>query len=114
MAAPNWIFVLCLSLANAWANIGNRAIWLGPHALGELSRRVSGEHLGNIYRMVLGGHGQRVPASLVRGLFMLITLFFISSSDGAWWRNSTCWANALLARFSRGAATINSTVTEWA
>ena len=87
---PAWITsmpVLGERLAEYWlAYIGQ------PHALGALVEAVSGEHLGNIYRMVLAATGN-VFQLLLTVLFMLITLFFVWTAI-AWWPSWTCWANA--------------------
>ncbi|KAG1386969.1 hypothetical protein G6F59_016613 [Rhizopus arrhizus] len=72
VAVPNWITSLPVvgeRLGQFWESyIGQ------PQALGALVEAVSGEHLGNIYRMVLAATGN-VTAS-------------------AWWPSWTCWANA--------------------
>jgi predicted PurR-regulated permease PerM len=79
MTAPPWISSLPL--------VGDKltAYWnqyLGePHALGALVEMISGEHLGNIYRMALSATGNAAHL-LFNLLFMLITLFFIYK-DGA-------------------------------
>lgn len=71
---PDWLLALPLAgdwLAYHWTH------YLGePHALGTLVEAVSGEHLGNIYRMMVSATGDvfRLFLSVV---FMLITLFFI-------------------------------------
>jgi predicted PurR-regulated permease PerM len=52
-------------------------LYLGePHALGDLVQLISGEHIGNIYRVALGAAGNAVQLFL-SVLFMLITLFFV-------------------------------------
>jgi len=73
-AVPVWmpgIPMVGEKLASYWdAYLGQ------PHALGDLVQLVSGEHIGNIYRMVLGFAGN--AARLILALFfMLLTLFFI-------------------------------------
>jgi predicted PurR-regulated permease PerM len=71
---PNWILSMPIvgdKLAQYWRT------YLGePHALGELVQIISGEHIGNIYRMVLAATGN-VFQLLLSLLFMLITLFFV-------------------------------------
>src|SRR5690606_6873892 len=52
-----------------------------PHALGEWIQLLSGQHLGNIYRMALTATGD-LFGLLLLVLFMLITLFFVYK-DGA-------------------------------
>src|SRR5690606_2278745 len=47
-----------------------------PHALSDWIQLVSGEHLGNIYRLLLN-FGGRAFEWVLSLLFMLITLFFI-------------------------------------
>ncbi|ANQ83157.1 AI-2E family transporter [Azoarcus olearius] len=74
MAPPRWVEALPL--------VGGRlaALWqeyLGaPQALGEWVQILSGQHLGNIYRILLAATGDLLHAVLTL-LFMLITLFFI-------------------------------------
>ena len=74
VAVPVWISSLPLvgeRLAEYWR------IYLGePHALGAMVQVVSGEHLGNIYRMVLSATGNAFHL-LLTVVFMLITLFFV-------------------------------------
>ena len=71
---PAWIMSLPMvgeRLAEYWRT------YLGePHALGALVEIVSGEHLGNIYCMVLSATGNAFQL-LLTVLFMLITLFFV-------------------------------------
>ncbi|HEY0296556.1 MAG TPA: AI-2E family transporter [Bordetella sp.] len=73
-AVPSWMPTIPLvgdRLATYWRT------YLGePHALGDLVQLISGEHIGNIYRMVLGAAGNAVQL-LLAVLFMLLTLFFI-------------------------------------
>jgi predicted PurR-regulated permease PerM len=52
-----------------------------PHALGDWIQLLSGQHIGNIYRMALSATGDVVNLALTL-LFMLITLFFVFK-DGA-------------------------------
>lgn len=110
---PLWLLELPLAgewLARHWAT------YLGePHALGELVEMVSGEHLGNIYRMLLSATGD-VFRLLLTVLFMLIVLFFVYK-DGALIRTQLDVVGERVLpgrwqRFSRMVpATINSTVT---
>jgi predicted PurR-regulated permease PerM len=76
---PNWIASLPLvgeHLATYWReHLG------APGALGEWIQLLSGEHIGNIYRMALAATGNLFNLALTI-LFMLITLFFIYK-DGA-------------------------------
>lgn len=113
MPTPDWILALPLvgtRLAGYWVT------YLGePHALGTVVEMVSGEHLGNIYRMLLAATGD-IFRLLLTVIFMLITLFFVYK-DGIHILSQldivgervlpTRWQ-----RFSRVVpATINSTVT---
>lgn len=72
--APMWITELPFvgeRLAFYWNE------YLGePQALGSLIQMVSGEHIGNVYRMLLSATGNLFHLFLAV-LFMLITLFFI-------------------------------------
>lgn len=76
---PPWIVALPWvgeTLATYWReHIGE------PHALGDWVQILSGQHIGNIYRMVLSATGDVVNLALTV-LFMLITLFFVYK-DGA-------------------------------
>lgn len=110
---PEWIKAMPL--------VGERltAYWqlyLGePHALGELVEMVSGQHLGNIYRMVLSATGN-VFHLLLTVLFMLITLFFIFKDGDRLLAQLDIVGERILPgrwqRFSRVVpATVNSTVT---
>jgi len=76
---PAWIEALPIvgeRLADYWRDhLGE------PHALGEWVQILSGEHLGNIYRMLLSATGDLFRLALTT-LFMLITLFFVYK-DGA-------------------------------
>ncbi|ENO86638.1 AI-2E family transporter [Thauera linaloolentis] len=71
---PEWIQALPIigeRLADYWRDhLGE------PHALGEWVQILSGEHLGNIYRMLLTATGDLFRLALTT-LFMLITLFFV-------------------------------------
>jgi predicted PurR-regulated permease PerM len=76
---PQWIEALPWvgeTLATYWReHLGE------PHALGDWIQLLSGQHIGNIYRMVLSATGDAVNLALTV-LFMLITLFFVYK-DGA-------------------------------
>lgn len=76
---PQWIQALPIvgeQLAAYWReHLGE------PHALGEWIQLLSGQHLGNIYRMALTATGD-LFGLLLLVLFMLITLFFVYK-DGA-------------------------------
>ena len=76
---PNWIAALPFvgeQLATYWReHLG------APGALGEWIQILSGQHVGNIYRMALAATGNLFNLALTI-LFMLITLFFIYK-DGA-------------------------------
>ncbi|NYT85947.1 AI-2E family transporter [Pollutimonas harenae] len=113
MPAPSWILALPLvgaRLAEYWTT------YLGePHALGEIVEVVSGEHLGNIYRMLLSATGD-VFRLLLGVIFMLITLFFIYKDGAHILGQLDIVGDRILPgrwrRFSRVVpATINSTVT---
>lgn len=85
-----------------------------PQALGMLVQMVSGEHLGNIYRMVLSATGN-VFHLFLTVLFMLITLFFIYKDGHHLVAQLDVVGERILPgrwqRFSRVVpATINSTV----
>jgi predicted PurR-regulated permease PerM len=71
---PQWIEALPWvgeTLATYWReHLGE------PHALGDWIQILSGQHIGNIYRMVLSATGDAVNLALTV-LFMLITLFFV-------------------------------------
>jgi predicted PurR-regulated permease PerM len=73
-AVPPWIPAIPIvgdRLASYWdAYLGQ------PHALGDLVQLISGEHIGNIYRMVLGLAGNAAQL-LLSVFFMLLTLFFV-------------------------------------
>lgn len=86
-----------------------------PHALGALVQMVSGEHLGNIYRMVFSATGNLFQLFL-SVLFMLITLFFIYKDGNRLLGQIDTLGERILPtrwnRFSRVVpATVNSTVT---
>lgn len=113
MPTPAWIPALPLvgeRLAEYWAT------YLGePHALGEVVELVSGEHLGNIYRMLLSATGD-IFRLLLTVVFMLITLFFIYKDGMRILGQLDIVGERILPgrwqRFSRVVpATINSTVT---
>ncbi|AYR21312.1 AI-2E family transporter [Alcaligenes faecalis] len=110
---PEWITAMPLvgeRLTDYWQ------LYLGePHALGELVEMVSGQHLGNIYRMVLSATGN-VFHLLLTVLFMLITLFFIFKDGDRLLVQLDIVGERILPgrwqRFSRVVpATVNSTVT---
>ncbi|RBL82548.1 AI-2E family transporter [Streptomyces cavourensis] len=113
VAVPAWITSMPVvgdRLGEYWeAYIGQ------PHALGALVEAVSGEHLGNIYRMVLAATGN-VFQLLLTVLFMLITLFFVYKDGLRMVAQLDVLGERILParwqRFSRVVpATINSTVT---
>lgn len=113
MPTPPWILALPLvgeRLAEYWVT------YLGePHALGTVVEMVSGEHLGNIYRMLLSATGD-IFRLLLTVLFMLITLFFIYKDGARILGQLDIVGERILPerwqRFSRVVpATINSTVT---
>ncbi|MFW7342654.1 AI-2E family transporter [Pollutimonas sp. H1-120] len=110
---PEWIFALPVvggRLAEYWTT------YLGePHALGTVVEIVSGEHLGNIYRMMLSATGN-IFQLLLTVVFMLITLFFIYKDGARILGQLDIVGERILPdrwqRFSRVVpATINSTVT---
>jgi predicted PurR-regulated permease PerM len=113
MPVPDWISALPL--------IGQRSaeywkLYLGePHALGTMVEMVSGQHLGNIYRMVLSATGNVFHLMLTL-LFLLITLFFIYKDGDHILSQLDVIGERILPerwqRFSRVVpATVNSTVT---
>ena len=113
MPVPDWITQLPLvgpRLTEYWQ------MYLGePHALGAMVEIVSGEHLGNIYRMVLSATGD-VFHLLLALLFLLITLFFIYKDGDRILGQLDSVGERILPmrwqRFSRVVpATVNSTVT---
>ena len=113
MPTPDWIIALPLvgdKLADYWA------LYLGePHALGAVVEMISGEHLGNIYRMLLAATGD-IFRLLLTVLFMLITLFFVYKDGARIVRQLDIVGDRILPerwqRFSRVVpATVNSTVT---
>lgn len=86
-----------------------------PHALGALVEMVSGEHLGNIYRMVLSATGNAFHLVL-NVIFMLITLFFVYKDGDNMIEQLDVLGERILPtrwqRFSRVVpATVGSTVT---
>lgn len=110
---PLWLIELPLVgnwLARHWVQ------YLGePHALGEVVEMVSGEHLGNIYRMLLSATGD-VFRLLLTVIFMLIVLFFVYKDGSRIRAQLDVVGERVLPgrwqRFSRMVpATINSTVT---
>jgi len=113
VAVPQWIQELPFvgeRLTEYWQEyIGE------PQALGTLVQMVSGEHLGNVYRMVLSATGNLFHLFLTV-LFMLITLFFIYRDGDILVAQLDVVGERVLPdrwqRFSRVVpATINSTVT---
>lgn len=113
VSPPDWLLALPLVgewLARHWEN------YLGvPHALGTLVEAVSGEHLGNIYRMMVTATGDLFRLFLAV-LFMLITLFFIYKDGLHIVGQLDIVGERILPgrwqRFSRVVpATVNSTVT---
>jgi len=110
---PDWILALPLvgdRLAEYWM------LYLGePHALGTVVEMISGEHLGNIYRMLLSATGN-IFQLLLTVIFMLITLFFVYKDGIHILGQLDIVGERILPgrwqRFSRVVpATINSTVT---
>lgn len=113
MPTPDWIKALPLvgpRLSEYWE------LYLGePHALGTMVEMVSGEHLGNIYRMILSATGNAFHLVLSL-LFLLITLFFIYKDGDRLLVQLDVVGERILPnrwqRFSRVVpATVNSTVT---
>ncbi|WP_298052721.1 AI-2E family transporter [uncultured Paenalcaligenes sp.] len=113
VVVPDWIPALPIvgpRMAEYWQ------LYLGePHALGALVEIVSGEHLGNIYRMVLSATGN-VFHLLLTLLFLLITLFFVYKDGDRILSQIDIVGERILPtrwqRFSRVVpATVNSTVT---
>jgi predicted PurR-regulated permease PerM len=111
--APNWVTDLPFAgswLAKQWAT------YLGePHALGSLVEAISGEHLGNIYRMLVSATGD-IFRLFLAVLFMLITLFFVYKDGLRILGQLDIVGERILPgrwqRFSRVVpATVNSTVT---
>lgn len=113
MPVPDWIVALPAvgpRIAEYWQ------LYLGePHALGAVIEIVSGEHIGNIYRMILSATGN-VFHLLLSLLFLLITLFFIYKDGIVVLAQIDTVGERILPtrwqRFSRVVpATVNSTVT---
>jgi len=109
---PPWVYNL--------PGIGERMArywreYLGePHALGALVELASGQHLGNIYRLVLSATGNAFHL-LLAVLFMLITLFFVYKDGDQMLAQLDILGERILParwqRFSRVVpATISSTV----
>ena len=74
MGVPDWIQALPFvgdKLAGYWIDYLSE-----PRALSALIETFSGEHLGNIYRVVLSASGDLFQSSLAL-LFLLITLLFV-------------------------------------
>lgn len=73
-AAPEWIAALPFGgawIAERWNQHLNH-----PHAVSEMVQLVSGEHLGNISRLIMNT-GAKVFSISLTLLFMLLTLFFV-------------------------------------
>lgn len=113
VGVPAWISSMPIfgeKLSEYWR------IYVGePHALGTLVEMVSGEHLGNIYRMVLSATGNAFHL-LLNVVFMLITLFFVYKDGDRMIRQLDVLGERILPsrwlRFSRVVpATVGSTVT---
>jgi len=110
---PDWIHALPVvgeRLAEVWIEYLSE-----PHALGAYVELISGQHLGNIYRMVLSATGNAFQLLLTL-LFMLITLFFIYKDGAVMVRQLDIVGERILPsrwqRFSRVVpATVSSTVT---
>ncbi|MEZ2744440.1 AI-2E family transporter [Halopseudomonas bauzanensis] len=71
---PGWIAALPLVgawLAEQWNEYLNH-----PHAISEIIQMASGQHLGNISRVIMAMSGKAFSLALAL-LFMLITLFFL-------------------------------------
>ncbi|MFA4912611.1 MAG: AI-2E family transporter [Burkholderiaceae bacterium] len=109
---PPWVYNLPgigERMARYWAE------YLGePHALGALVELASGQHLGNIYRLVLSATGNAFHL-LLAVLFMLITLFFVYKDGDQMLAQLDILGERILParwqRFSRVVpATISSTV----
>lgn len=109
---PPWVYNLPgigERMARYWTE------YLGePHALGALVEVISGQHLGNIYRLVLSATGNAFHL-LLAVLFMLITLFFVYKDGDQMLAQLDILGERILParwhRFSRVVpATISSTV----
>src|SRR5690606_14835037 len=71
---PGWIAALPFAgvwLAEQWNEYLNH-----PHAISEIIQMASGQHLGNISRVIMTMSGKAFSMALAL-LFMLITLFFL-------------------------------------
>lgn len=110
---PRWITELPFvgeRLTEYWV------LYIGePQALGTFVQMISGEHLGNVYRMILSATGN-VFHLFLTVLFMLITLFFVYKDGHQLVAQLDIIGERVLPerwqRFSRVVpATINSTVT---
>lgn len=110
---PPW--VLELPFVGEWLATHWRTYLGEPHALGTLVEAVSGEHLGNIYRMLVSATGD-IFRLFLAVVFMLITLFFIYKDGTRIVGQLDIVGERILPgrwqRFSRVVpATVNSTVT---
>lgn len=79
-AAPDWVAALPMvgpGLAEQWNEYLNH-----PQAVSEIMQFISGEHLGNISRLLMAMSNQLFSFILAL-LFMLITLFFICKNADA-------------------------------
>ena len=113
MPVPRWILALPVvgdRIAPYWEQ------YLGePHALGHWVQVLSGQHLGNIYRIVLSATGNVFSLAL-NVLFMLLTLFFVyKDGDRILAQLDVLGERILPARWQRFSrvvpATISATVT---
>lgn len=113
LPVPQWVTALPVigdRLAGYWEEYLGR-----PHALGSWVQLVSGEHLGNIYRVVLSATGNAFHIALTV-VFMLIILFFVYKDGEAMVAQLDIVGERVLAarwtRLSRVVpATISATVT---
>ncbi len=113
LPVPQWVIGLPLvgdKLAGYWEeHLGH------PHALGAWVQLISGEHLGNIYRVVLSATGNVFHLALTV-VFMLIILFFVYKDGKVMVAQLDILGERLLPnrwmRFSRVVpATVSATVT---
>lgn len=110
---PAWLAKVAFvgaSLSESWQT------YLGkPNALNELVQGISGEHIGNIYRLVLAA-GANAFHLLLNVLFVMLTLFFIYKDGSAMVAQIDRVGERILPRrwqrFSRVVpATVSATVT---